>query len=280
MAAGGVAQGPEDADVAVEHDQQGEHETQNHADELQPQQPLRGVLGEPHLAQVRRVTAHGARLHHLFERDVHHAQAQAAHPDDGARNLGVAGVALPAGADGVDDGQVPVEADAGQEEDPAVAVQGEEGAGELAHGHAEHPLVSPLHGEQRQGEGQQEVRDGQVEEEGVRQGEGAGPTVLWVPVASDHAEHQHVAHDGQDEHQAEHNRRVGLRKAVDVLLRARFGMNPAGAVEKSVIVILNSIVLLTREMGYLRKTNKQTKTNNNCILQHSQTLLSGDQCVI
>ena len=37
-------------------------------------------------------------------------------------------------------------------------------------------------------------------------------------------------------------------------------MNPAGAVEKSVIVILNSIVLLTREMGYLRKTNKQKPT--------------------
>ena len=254
LAAGGVAEGPEDADVAVEHDQQGEHETQNHADELQPHQPLSGVLSKPHLAHARRMTVYGVRLHHLFERDVHHAQAQAAHPDDGARNLRMAGVALPAGADGVDNGQVPVEADAGQEEDPTVAVQGEEGAGKLAHSHAEHPLVGPLHSKQGQSEGQQEVRDGQVEEEGVRQGEGAGPSALRVSVASDHAEHQHVAHDSQDEHQAVHNRRVGLCKAVDVLLCARFRMNLAGAIGEGVIVIVFLIILLTRrEMGYFKK---------------------------
>lgn len=44
----------------------------------------------------------------------------------------MAGVALPAGADGVNDGQVAVEANAGQKEDSTVAVQGEEGTGNFA----------------------------------------------------------------------------------------------------------------------------------------------------
>lgn len=129
---------------------------------------------------------HSVHSHYLFEGNVHPTQAQAAHPDDGARNLGMAGVTLPARADRMNDGQVPVKADAGQEKYATVAVQGEEGTGDLANSQTEHPLVSPLHRKQGQGESQQEVRNGQVKEEGVGQREGTGPTTLRVSVASDH----------------------------------------------------------------------------------------------
>lgn len=193
MVASGVAESLEDADVAVEHDQQGEPETKNHTDQLQPYLPLDGVISEPHLAQERLLMAY-VHLHYLFESHVNSTQAQADHPDEGARNLGMAGVALPARADSVNNGQVTVKADAGQEEDAAVAVQGKEGAGDLANSHTEHPLVSPLHCKQGQGEGQQDVRNGQVKEEGVRQREGAGSSALRVSVASDHTQNQHVAH--------------------------------------------------------------------------------------
>ncbi len=220
MAASGIAERPEDADIAVEHDQQGEPKTQNNTDQLQPHQPLCGVLREPHLAQERLLITYSVHLHYLFEGHVHSTQAQAAHPDDGTRNLGMAGVALPARADSVNDGQVSVKADAGQKKDATVAVQGEEGAGDLASSQAEHPLVSPLHCKQRQGEGQQEVRNGQVKEEGVRQREGTGSTALRVSVASDHTQHQHVADNSQEEHQTVYNGGVPLCKTVDVLLQA------------------------------------------------------------
>lgn len=81
--------------------------------------------------------------------------------------------------------------------------------------------MGPLHGKQGQGEGQQQVGNGQVKEEGVGQREGACAASLRVSVASDHAEHQHVAHNSQEEHQRVHDRGVQLCKAVDVLLRAR-----------------------------------------------------------
>ncbi|TNN89235.1 Toll-like receptor 13 [Liparis tanakae] len=139
----------------------------------------------------------------------------------------MAGVALPARSDSVDDGQVAVKADAGQEKDAAVAVQGEEGTGDLARNQAEHPLVGPLHCKQGQGEGQQEVRNGQVKEEGVSQGEGAGTTSLGVSVASDHTQYKHVAHKSQEEHQNVHDRGVPLCKTVAVLLKAWGGLSLA-----------------------------------------------------
>lgn len=220
LPAGGGAQGSEDADVAVEHDQHGQSEAQDHADHLQGDLPVSGVLRDPGTAQQAPVVAQGGLVHHLLESDIHAAQGQAADPDEGARRLGVAGVVLPAGAEGVDDGQVAVEADAGQEEDAAVAVEGEEGAGDLAGGQAEHPAMCPLNGEQGEREGQQQVRHGQVEEEGVGQGERARPPALGAPVAPDHAQDQHVANDSQDEEQRVNHGGVGLRKAVDVCLPA------------------------------------------------------------
>uniref|UniRef100_A0A3Q3WXR6 Uncharacterized protein n=1 Tax=Mola mola TaxID=94237 RepID=A0A3Q3WXR6_MOLML len=96
-------------------------------------------------------------------------KAQADHPDEGTRNLGMARAALPARGDRMNNGQVSVKADAGQEKDTTVAVQGEEGTGDLANSQAEHPLVSPLHCKQGQSEGQHEVRNGQVKEECVCQ---------------------------------------------------------------------------------------------------------------
>lgn len=178
LAASGIAQRPEDADVAVEHDQQREPKPQDNTDQLQAHHPLCGVIREPHHTQERLVLAHSVDRGYVLEGNVHPTQAQAAHPDDGTRNLSMAGVSLPAGADGVNDGQVSVKADAGQKEDATVAVQGEEGTRDLASSQAKHPLVSPLHREQGQGEGEKEVRNGQVEEEGVGEGEGAGAAAL------------------------------------------------------------------------------------------------------
>lgn len=243
LAAAGVAERSEDADVAVEHDEQGEHEAQDHTDQLQSHLPLCGVVSEPHLAQQRLLMACHFPRHNLFEGNVHSAQGQAARPDDGTGDLGMAGVALPAGFDGVNDGQVSVKANAGQQEDAAVEVQGEEGARDLANGLAEHPLVGPLHGEQRQSEGQQEVRNGQVEEEGVGQGEGARPSTLGNPVAPDHTQHQHIAHDSQDEHQYVNDRGVPLCKTVDVLLRARSSDSLPDFRGCGVVVIVTKVLL-------------------------------------
>lgn len=60
---------------------------------------------------------------HLPEGNLCPTQGQARNPDDCARSLGVTGFALPARAGGVNDGQVSVHADAGQEKDSAKAVQ-------------------------------------------------------------------------------------------------------------------------------------------------------------
>lgn len=254
MAATGIAERLEDADVAVEHDQQGEPKTQNHTDQLLPHLPLCGVLSEPHLAQECLMMAYSVHLHYLFESHVHSTQAQAAHPDQGTRNLSMAGVALPARADSVNDGQVSVKADAGQEKDATVAVQGEEGTGDLADRQAEHPLVSPLHCKQRQGEGQQKVRDGQVKEEGVRQREGTGSSALRVSVTSDHTQHQHVAQNSQEEHQTVDNRGVLLCKTVDVLLQAWDCMTPANVRGHGVIVIVVK--------GLLKREGKRVLSNS------------------
>lgn len=80
---GGVAQGPEDADVAVEHDEQRHTETENHTDELEPHLPLGGVFSEPHLTQQCFLLVHGGHFDHLFESNVHSTQAEAENPDDG-----------------------------------------------------------------------------------------------------------------------------------------------------------------------------------------------------
>lgn len=220
LAAAGVTKGPEDADVAVEHDEQRKAEAHDQADQLQSNPPLGDVIPNPHLAQAHHVVICNLGGYHLLEGKVHPAQGQAAHPDDRTGDLRVTGAALPTGADSVDDGQVAVEANAGEEEDSAVVVEGEEGAGDLAQGQAKHPFVGPLHSKERQGEGQQEVRNGEVEEEGVGQGEGAGSAALRVSVATDDAQHQHIADHGQDEQQDVNSRGVTTCKAVNVLLRA------------------------------------------------------------
>lgn len=243
LPAAGVAKGPEDADVAVEHDEQREAEAHNQADQLQSHTPLGGVILDPHLAQEHHMVVRNLGGRHLLEGEDHAAQGQAAHPDDGAGDLGVTGAALPAGADGVDDGQVAVEADAGQEEDAAVVVEGEEGARDLAQGQPEHPLIGPLYGKQGQGEGQQEVGNGQVEEEGVGQGEGAGSATLRVSVAADDAQHQHVANHSQDEQQGVNSRGVAARKAVNVLLRAWSSDGPHALRWHGVVFIIRKNLL-------------------------------------
>ena len=100
--------------------------------------------------------------------------------------------------------------------------------------------MSPLHSEHGQGEGQQEVRDGQVKEEGVGQREGAGAAALRSSVASDHTQHQHVAHDSQKEHQGVHDGGVPLRKSVDVPLQA---WRCAGPARFTVIQIIIAVPL-------------------------------------
>lgn len=239
LPAAGVAEGPEDADVAVEHDEQREAEAHYQADQLQSHAPLGDVIPDPLLAQGHHMVIRNLGGCHLPEGEGRAAQGQAAHPDDGAGDLGMAGTALPAGADGMDDGQVAVEADAGQEEDAAVVVEGEEGAADLAQGQAEHPLVGPLHGKQGEGEGKQEVGNGQVEEEGVGQGEGAGSAALRVSVAADDAQHQHVADHGQDEQQDVNSGGVAACKPVNVLLRAWSSASPSalGGIGEVFIII-------------------------------------------
>lgn len=125
----------------------------------------------------------------------------------------------------MNDGQVTVEADAGQEEDSTVAIQGEQGAGDLAESNAKNPLVGILHRKQWEGEGQQQVRDGQVKEEGVCQREGAGPRIS-VLVPSDHTQHQNIAHNCQHKHKAVHNWDVLLGKTINVTLLT-WGSNAA-----------------------------------------------------
>lgn len=219
-----------------------------------------GVLRYPLSAAQAVIKAQRGPVHDLPESNIGPAQRQATNPDESARSVGVTGVALPARADGVNDGEVPVKADAGQEKDATVAVERQEGAGDLAERQAEHPLVSPLHRKQGEGERQQQVGNGQVKEEGVAQGGGARPPALGAPVASDHAHHQHIANDSQDEQQAVNHGGVPLSKAVDVLL-------PAGCCVVKVngqggIVILIRFLLLGQGEGceyYSRKVNMDGK---------------------
>lgn len=162
----------------------------------------------------------------------------------------MAGVALPAGADGVNDGQVAVEANAGQKEDSTVAVQGEEGTGNFAGHETENPLVSPLYGKQRQSESQQEVRDGQVEKEGVGQRESTG-AAAGVPVTANHGQHQHVAHSCQDEHQGVDDGGVALRKLIDAVL-CTWGCLAPACFRISVLILL--IILDRKDIIIKKKT--------------------------
>lgn len=157
-------------------------------------------------------------------------------------------VALPAGADGVNDGQVAVEANAGQKEDSTVAVQGEEGTGNFAGHETENPLVSPLYGKQRQSESQQEVRDGQVEKEGVGQRESTG-AAAGVPVTANHGQHQHVAHSCQDEHQGVDDGGVALRKLIDAVL-CTWGCLAPACFRISVLILL---IILDRKDIIIKK---------------------------
>lgn len=171
----------------------------------------------------------------------------------------MAGVALPAGADGVNDGQVAVEANAGQKEDSTVAVQGEEGTGNFAGHETENPLVSPLYGKQRQSESQQEVRDGQVEKEGVGQRESTG-AAAGVPVTADHGQHQHVAHSCQDEHQGVDDGGVALCKLIDAVL-CTWGCLAPACFRISVLIlliILDRKDIIIKKNTFLFSTKKKT----------------------
>lgn len=88
------------------------------------------------------------------------------------------------------DHHVTVHADASQEEDAGVEAQLLDDGDSFAHGVPEHPTLSDGGGPEGQRGGQQEVRDGQVEEVEVRGRKG-------LLAQADHQPHQQVSRNGQ-----------------------------------------------------------------------------------
>lgn len=197
-------------------------------------------------------------IHDLLEGNVHPTQSQAYNPDDSTRSLCVKGVALTARADGVNDSQVSVNADASQEKDSAIAVQWQESPRDLANSQTKHPLVGPLHCKQGKSEGQQQIRNGQVKEEGVGQRGSTWPATLRASVAPDHTNDQHVADDSQGEQQTVDHWGVPLCKTVDVfLLAGRYVEDVSGGSE--IFIVIKALLLKQGKWCelYSRKKKKE-----------------------
>lgn len=97
-----------------------------------------------------------------------------------------------AGLHGLHDHRVAVHANASQEEDAGVEAQLLDDGDDFAHGASEHPSLRDGSSPEREGEGQQEVSDSQVEEVEVRGGQ-------RLLAQADHQPHHQVSRNGQQE---------------------------------------------------------------------------------
>lgn len=141
-------------------------------------------------------------------------QQQGARPDDGADEAAVGQRAKPEAAASLDDGDVAVGADAGEQQHAAVQIHAVAAAQQLA-GHRPHrPRRQLVVHDERQRHHEQQVGDGHVEQ--VNVGHGLGPLVEGVG-----DDHQDVSHEAQDADDGVDVRADHQLQAAVLLLRTR-----------------------------------------------------------
>ena len=203
----GLDQGVDDDGVAASHDHKGEEEAQ---DDLQGQDGRLEsgtlVAGVDHGADSNSVL-----LLDLAVQEFREAERGRHHPDGEADHLAVEEPFPPPHlrSHGLCDGDVPVHADAHDEQHTAVEVHLVHAINHLAHEGLEFPLVSGGNGPEGQGGKKEKVSDGQVEQEHV----GHGLHSRAIPVDQDD---EAVAHGPHDEHEPVQGREEVARKLPDV----------------------------------------------------------------
>lgn len=203
----GLDQGVDDDGVAASHDHKGEEEAQ---DDLQGQDGRLEsgtlVAGVDHGADSNSVLLLDLAVQEFWE-----AERGRHHPDGEADHLAVEEPFLPPHlcSHGLCDGDVPVHADAHDEQHTAVEVHLVHAINHLAHEGLEFPLVSGGNGPEGQGGKKEKVSDGQVEQEHV----GHGLHSRAIPVDQDD---KAVAHGPHDEHEPVQGREEVARKLPDV----------------------------------------------------------------
>lgn len=131
----------------------------------------------------------------LGEENLWQGEEEACQPDDCTGDVDREEAAVAVGMDGMDDGQVAVHSNAGQEKATAVEVDLVQSNHSFAEEGAQDPAHRALSHSEGQDEDQQEVSHRQMEQKGL-----SGAARLPVPL-QDH-QHQDVAHHTQEEDEA------------------------------------------------------------------------------
>ncbi|GCB80968.1 hypothetical protein scyTo_0022101 [Scyliorhinus torazame] len=169
----------------------------------------------------------------LFTKDeINKRQEETKDPDEEAGGMDVDRLASLVHMDGMDDGQVTVEADAHQEEDAAVQVESKDGANQLAHDMAKDPTVHRLHCPEGEGEDQEEIGDGQVQDESICDG---SPSSL---VAAKDENHQCITQNAQEEDEGVQHRHKDAGKPFNYDGPAWFGVKQS-SIKFSLIILVS-----------------------------------------
>lgn len=170
------AQHPPHPAVAHHHDQERNQEPEEHLQELQgglgrPAHAVRVDLraGQPVLGLL-----HGGEDQLWQAQEARHGPQPKAHQDPALPHAGGGAGARSAG-EAADEGAAAVHADARQQQHAAAEVGGVEEGGDLAGGRAQPPAVDGVDRPEGEGEEEQEVRDGEVEDAHVGQRPQAHP---------------------------------------------------------------------------------------------------------
>lgn len=181
--------------VTGRDDDQRDDETRDGPADAVRQVPLDQVVGGGVKTRVRWVTWSFVKEH--IRKDLNDDQK----PDQETYGHGVTAADFPHHPHRMDDAQVPVDADAGEEADAAVQVEVEAEARHLAEGPTEHPaaLLRVINDEKRQREEVEQIRDSQVQHEDVDVSD-------LVPVGADASQTQEVGQGPDNKHDDEHGR--------------------------------------------------------------------------
>lgn len=179
-----------DSAVAIEHHQQWKQEEQPELLVVTHQLPF-----DYGLVCVATLFTHPATwfvLPYIVEDHVFKARDETENPDDRRHGEGVHPPAALGSRDGMDHSQVAIEGHEREEEDGAGKADRVQATYQLAEGRAKDPLGTVVDSPERQGGGEQEVRDDQVEQEDV-----GDRTELLILV--DDAQNQTISQKAQQE---------------------------------------------------------------------------------
>lgn len=180
-------------------------------------------------------------LRHGEEYQVGDRYIQADQPQGNARQLHCPPLAMLQAGDGVNDGQIPIDGDARQQETPAQEVELPRHAHQLAGKVAKHPTGDILQDAEREGGQEQEVSHSQVQQVDLTDAQEA-------PAAQEDGHHQAISHHTQQEEAAvKEGFKCGLEAPQSTVLIATVGL---------VVFHVNIICLVGFSAMYLQQINK------------------------